>query len=190
MGMALSFRDDSAGVHVRRRPHRSTTYIVLAHAVLGGDTELYYAPPEGSEVRGFATDGTQMAWLEGRDPPCESGCIHRYLHTDLCVSPYARDPADIDRQCFPAQVTAPPFARVGGGHWAGACREVELPEGTLRKLVIFDLADGRRRIWTHPRWGTSRVLHITDEFVLLYGVWDGQHTILRLELDSIPYEEP
>lgn len=166
--------------------------IWLEHATLSGDTALFYEVPDGGDVRGSATDGIDLVWMEAHGRPCVYGCPEPYERVEIWTAPYTRDPAALEPRFVARARARGGNAKVAGHRYAYLQRiEGDTGEPTY-EIVIADLADGRQRAWRAPApWEMYSLLAMSEEEMLVEvrSPENGQDgTLFRVRFDSLPYE--
>lgn len=152
--------------------------IRLLHGGIGRPTEVYRAV-DGGDVRASASDGADLAWIEGYGRPCTYGCPEPYARVELWTAPYVPDPADLEPRKvrdLPQRIAK---AVVGAGYYGHADFE------EWHEIVLYRLSDGRRGTWTLPRdSGPGHILWITPDEI---GISTGAH-LYRVQLSALSWE--
>jgi len=149
------------------------TDVRIAHGALDRSAAPYYGV-EGTRVI-FATDGVDLAWVQGYGWDGTTG----FDRMELWTAPYVREPADLAPRRVLESYTQPSFSGVvGAGSWVvhqdnKTLGIVELASGERLEL---GLDDPRAILLFEPVW-------VTDEEIAIVGRWDGEETLFRLSRD-------
>ncbi len=127
----------------------------IAHADLTATAAIFHRADPG-DIKGFRTDGADMAWFEGYDRQPDGS----YGRLELWTAPYTRDPA-----ALAPRLVRPMDIRNGsafGGGWYVVWRN------DPRGYEIIDVRDGTRRWWLAP---VSRdPLYVSEHEILADGL--------------------
>jgi hypothetical protein len=105
----------------------------IFHGTVDG-ASLFYETPDGSDLKGFGTDGVDMAWTQGYGPHPDGVTFDRY---ELWTSPYTTDPALLALRLVSA-VAFEGIGAVGDGWYA-------LGSDGSRPYELMRLSDGARK---------------------------------------------
>ncbi len=154
--------------------------IRLLHGAQGESTAVYHARDSG-DVRGFATDGRDLAWVEGYDRPCTYGCPEPYGRVELWTAHYERDPSDLAPRRVRELSARIAKARVGGGFYG------HTDYTDWHRVVLYRLSDGRRGTWTLPRDSSARgIVWIAETEV---AVAAGGGVLYRIDFSAFSWED-
>jgi len=149
------------------------TDVRIAHGALDRAAEPYYGV-DGTRVI-FATDGVDIAWVQGYGWNGVTG----FDRMELWTAPYVREAADLTPRRVLESYAQPSFSGVvGDGLWVvhqdnKTLAIVELASGERLEL---GLEDARAILLFEPVW-------VTDEEIAVVGRWDGEETLFRLSRD-------
>ncbi len=162
----------------------------IAHARLGADTALYHeiTGPEPADVLALATDGVDVAWQQGYQRHCVTGCSPRFDRVELWTAPFVPDPADLRPRRVTEMRTLSTKARLAAGRYA----VVEAVGERAAEAVVIELATGRRATWRVPEgWAMGPLLALSRDELVVIGRdasdWTDQ-TLFRARLDSLTFE--
>jgi len=128
---------------------------VVARSSAGAAPEVIRAV-DGAHIRGFASDGVDFAWLEGRG---WNDAARTYESISLWTATY--DGADLIGARRVADVQRQDDGAVGGGYYAHSEADPEDPTHSV--FVFFRLSDGARAM-VDPRPGSARdVLWLSED---------------------------
>lgn len=152
--------------------------VSVVHGSFGGTTSPLLLAA-GGDVKGFGTDGTTMAWLEGYDRQPDGA----YARLELWTSVHASTPIDLTRRLVRNMDERAPRT-VGDGIYAQYRNS-----GLQPRIELYDLADGRKRVFRAPAGSLvlGPPLYVTATEMLVKGVHDGLRTLYRVQLASVPY---
>jgi hypothetical protein len=146
----------------------------VVHGTIDQEASVFYEID--GDVKGFDTDGVDMAWVQGYDRQPDGS----YERVELWTAPYVRDPADIEPRMVRSLPTRITLATVGGGYWGHWLYAND--EWTLN---LYRLSDGRKRQWVFPpddSPGSQRPPAISEDEVLVPGV-----QLRRVQMSAIPF---
>lgn len=115
-------------------------YVVrIYHGTVDGPGTVFFATPDGSDLKGFATDGVDMAWTQAYGVLPGGVTFERY---ELWTAPYTTDSTLL----APRRVAAQAYDGAGavGDGWYASGTTVSGPREFVR------LADGARKLLPAP----------------------------------------
>lgn len=163
------------GSHVMWADYGTSHHVSLGQAGVDGGV-TYYQPAAGNEVEVVESDGVDVAWTEGvvgaTDPILE-----------LWTAPFVVDPAALaPRRVRTVTLWAHP--RVADGMWADTRGTGPGPYS----LELYDLADGRVRIWDETGLVDIGILFLSSTGVIYTNPQlDGEH-LVRFDPTLLAYE--
>jgi hypothetical protein len=151
------------------------------HATVDEGPTLLYATPDGSDLKGFATDGRDMAWTQSYGPDAWGLVFER---TELWASPYATRAEDVRPRRVAVLERQPVYAAVGDGWYV-------LPARDGRSMDLVRLSDGHRKRLGPPPDGFAydRLPAVGGGHLLLPARRERprfEATVYRVPLDAIP----
>lgn len=130
----------------------------------GGTAPAVLRAVDGGDVRGFATDGRDLAWLEGLDV---DPITREYANVSLWTAGY--DATGLVSPRRVADVRGATGGALGGGYYAHA--EVDVTDPTHAIFAFYRLSDGARATFDPGDLPAARVfwLSATDSVVEALG---------------------
>jgi hypothetical protein len=162
--------------------HWSNERSRLAHLGPEGPEVYYSVADEDGDVKGFDTDGEDMAWMEGYGLEC-TVCPGGYERVELWTAEHVTDPSALAPRKvaeLPNRITQP---TVGGGYWGYRTRQ-ELGD---HRIVLYDLDTGQKRVFDPDNDEVKVVyppVYITEDEMLLRGGVGDEGTIFRVQMSA------
>ncbi|MCZ7680777.1 MAG: hypothetical protein M5U28_19195 [Sandaracinaceae bacterium] len=129
----------------------------VAHGAPGRPGSLYHRA-DPADIKGFHTDGVDLAWVQGYDRQPDSS----YARLELWTAPYVADPSEL-RPRFVRLLDPTRHPSAFGGGWY-----VTLPAAPWR-IEAVRLEDGARRRWVSSIPGALSYppIYVSDHEILL-----------------------
>ena len=131
------------------------------------------------DVKSFRADGVDLAWMQAYDRQPDGS----YARVELWSSPHAPDPGSLSPRLV-REMPVRTQARLGVGVYA------ILRPDPRRHIELYDLADGRHRVYMPPE--TTGVLelplYITSSEMLLIIGRPGGSALWRVDITRLPYD--
>lgn len=129
----------------------------VAHGAPGRPGSLYHRA-DPADIKGFHTDGVDLAWVQGYDRQPDSS----YARLELWTAPYAADPATLEPRFVRLMGSFRRRAAAGGGWYV-----VMEPEPW--RIEAIRLSDGTRRRWVSSIPGALSYppIYVSDHEILL-----------------------
>lgn len=143
----------------------------IAHGAVGRPGTLYHRA-DPADIKGFHTDGVDLAWVQGYDRQPDGS----YARLELWTAPYVADPSELrPRLVRLLDPTRHPSA-FGGGWY------VTMP-GAPWRIEAVRLEDGTRRQWISSLRGALSYppIYVTDHEILLQ-----DPALIRLDPNRLP----
>ncbi len=150
----------------------------IAHGSIDHEAAIYYAVA-GTDLKSFATDGTDLMWLKAWDRQPGG----HYNHVELWTSPYDADPTGLSLRKV-SDLAENYLGTLGAGIFG---MRLIAP---VQRVELHDFADGRRRTFLIP--GSCVVLenplYVSATDMLLDIACPGHQTLFRVDPSALPYD--